>query len=116
MKIRLGYVAISLTLNDYIHYKTLSFSQYQKLGTEKANVKLTEIILDNLIVLENILRYNVKNGIYFYRLSQNMIPLRHILKLTLTILPLFLRNGKELANGLNVIKSESIFILINFAY
>ena len=75
MKIRLGYVAISLTLNDYIHYKTLSFSQYQKLGTEKANVKLTEIILDNLIVLENILRYNVKNGIYFYRLSQNMIPL-----------------------------------------
>lgn len=75
MKIRLGYVAISLTLNDYIHYKTLSFSQYQKLGTEKANVKLTEIILDNLNVLENILRYNVKNGIYFYRLSQNMIPL-----------------------------------------
>lgn len=75
MKIRLGYVAISLTLNDYIHYKTLSFSQYQKLGTEKANVKLTEIILDNLTVLENILRYNVKNGIYFYRLSQNMIPL-----------------------------------------
>ena len=75
MKIRLGYVAISLTLNDYIHYKTLSYSQYQKLGSEKANKKLTEIILNNLNVLENILRYNVKNGIYFYRLSQNMIPL-----------------------------------------
>lgn len=75
MKIRLGYVAISLTLNDYIHYKTLSFSQYQKLEKEKADQKLKIIILDNLTALEKILQYNVKNGIYFYRLSQNMIPL-----------------------------------------
>ena len=75
MRIRLGYVAISLTLNDYIHYKTLSFRQYQKLGKEKANQKLKTIILDNLTSLEKILQYNVKNGIYFYRLSQNMIPL-----------------------------------------
>ena len=65
MKIRLGYVAISLTLNDYIHYKTLSYSQYQKLGSEKANKKLTEIILNNFHVLFLVRRQSASVALFF---------------------------------------------------
>lgn len=72
MKIRLGYVAIPLTLNittsstiTYTNYKTLNKNIYD----------LNEIIKKNLDNLYEVLKYNVKNNIHFYRLTSKLIPL-----------------------------------------
>ena len=75
MKIRLGYVAISLTLDEIDHYQTITWTRFQQLGLKKGEQKLSKIIEHNLYFLERILRYNIQNDIYFYRLSHHMIPL-----------------------------------------
>lgn len=75
MKIRLGYVAISLTLEEIDHYQTITWTRFRQLGKKKGEEKLSEIINHNLDFLEKILQYNIQNEIYFYRLSHNMIPL-----------------------------------------
>ncbi len=75
MKIRLGYVAISLTLDEMDHYHTITWTRLQTLEKEKQKEKLSEIINHNLEFLERILKYNIQNEIFFYRLSHNMIPL-----------------------------------------
>lgn len=74
MKIRLGYVAISRTLNPITSSHTISFKNYEKLGI-KGNEKIDSVILNNLKSLEEILKYNLKNDIYFYRMTSNLIPL-----------------------------------------
>ena len=75
MKVRLGYVAISLTLEEIDHYQTITWTRFQQLGRKAGEKRLSEIIHHNLDFLEKILKYNVQNEIYFYRLSHNMIPL-----------------------------------------
>jgi len=75
MKVRLGYVAISLTLEEIDHYQTITWTRFKQLGKKEGEKKLSEIIHHNLDFLEKILKYNVQNEIYFYRLSHNMIPL-----------------------------------------
>ncbi|MBE6147655.1 MAG: UV DNA damage repair endonuclease UvsE [Firmicutes bacterium] len=75
MRFRLGYVAISLTLEEIFHYRTISYTDYQKLSDNDKKKKLDEIIKHNLNVLKSILYYNLENNIYFYRLNHNMIPL-----------------------------------------
>lgn len=71
MKVRLGYVAICNALNvtssspynysDYLKYKDFN--------------KLEEIIISNLMALNEIIDYNIKNNIHFYRISSKLIPL-----------------------------------------
>ena len=75
MKFRLGYVSMSLTLDEICHFHTLTYTSYQKLGIKKGNLKLDNIINENLNTLETILKYNVHNHIYFYRISHHIIPL-----------------------------------------
>lgn len=70
MKIRLGYVAISKTLENVTSSSNLTFSNYKD-----NNEKLDTIILSNLNALIEILKYNVKNNIHFYRLTSKLIPL-----------------------------------------
>ena len=72
MKIRLGYVAISQTLDYITTSSTITYTNYQK---EKNTEKLTKIIISNLENLIKILTYNEKNHIHFYRISSNLIPL-----------------------------------------
>jgi len=72
MKIRLGYVAITKTL-DITSSHTITYTNYQKL--ENRNEKLFEIINKNLDALEEILKYNVRNNIHFYRMSSSIFPL-----------------------------------------
>ena len=74
MKIRLGYVAISLTL-DITASKTINYTNYQKLNENLKPIKLDNIIKENFKNLKEILNYNIKNNIHFYRLSHNLIPL-----------------------------------------
>ena len=71
MKVRLGYVAISNCLNCtssslYTYTEFLKNNDYEKLDL---------VIRSNLEALENIIDYNIKNDIHFYRMSSKIIPL-----------------------------------------
>ena len=75
MKFRLGYVAISLTLDEIDHFHTMTYSSYQKNNNQINITKLDDIINKNLDLLKLILEYNLINQIYFYRISHHIIPL-----------------------------------------
>ncbi|EKQ57132.1 MULTISPECIES: UV DNA damage repair endonuclease UvsE [unclassified Clostridium] len=77
MKVRLGYVAISMRLGKKItSSSTITFTNYSKIITEKGKLdKLKSITLSNLNDLEKILKYNVDNEIHFYRITSALIPL-----------------------------------------
>lgn len=72
MKIRLGYVAISLAL-DLTSSSTMTYTNFEKL--KKPYDKLYSIIDNNLNALIEILKYNIKNNLHFYRLTSKLIPL-----------------------------------------
>ena len=77
MKIRLGYVAISKVLGKKVTTSsTVTFANYNKiLSEEKRLEKLKTVALSNLEALEEILKYNIKNEINFYRITSALIPL-----------------------------------------
>lgn len=71
MIIRLGYVALSKTL-DITASKTITYTNYEK---EKNINKIDNLIKENLNNLEKIIDYNIANNIHFYRLTSKLIPL-----------------------------------------
>ena len=71
MKVRLGYVAICNGIN-YTSSSPYTYSEYIK---NKDMKKLDNVIISNLEALNNIIDYNIKNNIHFYRLSSRIIPL-----------------------------------------
>ena len=71
MKIRLGYACISETIEG-TSSSTYSYTKYKE---EKDDKKLERIISSNLFHLQQLLTYNNKNNIHFFRLSSNIIPL-----------------------------------------
>lgn len=73
MKITLGYVAITKTLENITSSSSLSYTIYKSL--ENKDKRLYEVILSNLKDLREIILYNIKNNIHFYRMSSAMIPL-----------------------------------------
>lgn len=77
MKIRLGYVAISMRLGKKItSSSTVTFANYNKLNTdEKKAEKLKSVALSNLTDLSRILEYNGENHIHFYRITSALVPL-----------------------------------------
>lgn len=72
MNIRLGYACISKTL-DITSSHTITYTNYEKARNKEE--KLIEITNKNLNNLEEILKYNIKNNIHFYRISSKIIPL-----------------------------------------
>lgn len=72
MQIRLGYVAISKTLDKITSSSTITLTNFKKNNDYN---KINEIIISNLEALIEILIYNVKNNIHFYRMTSNLIPL-----------------------------------------
>ena len=72
MKVRLGYACISKTLNNITTSTPYTYSEY--LNTNDFN-KLNEIIKSNLEDLIEILKYNIKNNIHFFRISSKLVPL-----------------------------------------
>ena len=71
MKVRLGYACITNCINDSSS-SPYTYSEY----LNKRNIdKLDDVIKSNLLGLEEILKYNVKNNIHFYRMSSKIIPL-----------------------------------------
>ncbi|NOW03963.1 UV DNA damage repair endonuclease UvsE [Clostridium beijerinckii] len=77
MRIRFGYVAISMRLGKKISSSsTVTFTNYNKIISERNKLdKLKSITLSNLNDLEKILKYNVENQIHFYRITSALIPL-----------------------------------------
>ena len=73
MKIRLGYACVPVTL-PITSSHALTYTNYKKLG-DKANKKLNEVIISNFEGLENILKYNIKNDVVFFRMTSELIPL-----------------------------------------
>ena len=71
MKIHLGYVAISKAL-DVTSSSTITYTNYK--NNNDIN-KLYEIINKNLDALAEIIKYNIKNNLHFYRLTSKLIPL-----------------------------------------
>ena len=63
MRVRLGYVSISKTLENSISYHNITYTEFNK---NKDYEKLDRIILSNFETLENIIEYNKKNNIHFY--------------------------------------------------
>lgn len=77
MKVRLGYVAISMRLGKKItSSSTITYANYNKIiGEENKLDKLKSVTLSNLNDLEKILKYNIENNIHFYRITSALIPL-----------------------------------------
>lgn len=73
MKIRLGYVAISKSLDNITSSHTVSYTEFIK--SNKNIEKIHSAIEKNLKDLEIIIDYNIKNNIHFYRLTSKLIPL-----------------------------------------
>lgn len=74
MKVRLGYVAIPLTLHLTCS-KTITYTNFVKLSKSAQTKKLDELVRTNLENLKKILAYNEKNQIHFYRLTSHLLPL-----------------------------------------
>ena len=73
MKIRLGYACSALTINETAAH-TLTYSYFKRLGN-KGYEKLDSVIKSNYESLLNILKYNIRNDIFFYRMPADLLPL-----------------------------------------
>lgn len=71
MRIRLGYACITNCLNS-TSSSPYTYGEYLKYGDME---KLDRVIVSNLKSLEEIIYYNIKNNIHFYRMSSKIIPL-----------------------------------------
>ncbi|MDR7855957.1 UV DNA damage repair endonuclease UvsE [Tissierella sp.] len=76
MIVRLGYVAIALGLPKVTSSSNVTYTYYQKLFSEEEKIsKLKRVTYSNILALKDILEYNVKNNIHFYRITSALVPL-----------------------------------------
>jgi len=73
MRIRLGYVALPLTIN-VTSSSTITVTNYKKIGS-RALDKINNVKSKNLDSLLEIMKYNAYNNIHFYRMTSKLIPL-----------------------------------------
>lgn len=75
-KNRLGYACINMELNSLPKNKriTTNRAMIKKTFDEKGIVYASELALQNCKDLKKILQWNVKNNIYFFRISSNIFP------------------------------------------
>ena len=74
MKIRLGYACISNIIN-VTSSKTTTLTYYKRLNSKEQITKLDKIINENLDNLLELIIYNIKNNIHFFRMTSKLIPL-----------------------------------------
>lgn len=76
MRIRFGFVAMSLKLADSSPSKTITATNFQKLKDQDVKLhRLNKIAKENLLNSLRILRHAVAHGIYVYRFTSKLIPL-----------------------------------------
>lgn len=101
MKIRLGYVAIATTLENVTTSRLLTYTHFKRLGKSRGIAKLKQIIMANLNDLKKILKYNIKNEIYFYRMSSNIFPLVDLPEIDFNPLIYFKETLEEIGEVIN---------------
>lgn len=107
MNIRLGYACISKTL-DITSSHTITYTNYEK--TRNKEEKLIEITNKNLNNLEEILKYNIKNNIHFYRMSSKIIPLATHPNIKINLLNIFKEKLEQIGN---IIKENNLRVDIH---
>ncbi|ATW25131.1 UV DNA damage repair endonuclease UvsE [Candidatus Formimonas warabiya] len=76
MKIRLGYAALSLQLENCSPAKTVTFKTYSGIADQEARLdKLRRVARQNIENTFRVLRYNTAHDILLYRFSSQIIPL-----------------------------------------
>lgn len=103
MKIRLGYACNAITINE-TSSRTLTYTNYVKLK-DKGNKKLDEVIINNFNGLKNILKYNIRNDISFFRMSSSMIPLATHPSVNYDVFNRYDMNFKDIGN---IIKKNNL--------
>lgn len=74
--VRLGYVAMSVNLQNASPSQTMTFRQFSKIEDREAAIsKLERIAVSNLENCLRLLKHNVAHDIKFFRLSSKLIPL-----------------------------------------
>ena len=101
MKIRLGYVALSKALDNITTSSTITYTNYQKLDNDTKNNKLDSIIKSNFEALKEILKYNVRNNIHFYRLTSKFIPLATLDQVNFDYIKKYDKEYKEISDIIN---------------
>ncbi|XQY92106.1 UV DNA damage repair endonuclease UvsE [Metabacillus sp. HB246100] len=74
--IRLGYVAMSMNLQNCSPSQTMTFAQFEKIKDREAAIaKLEKISKSNLANCLRLLKHNAAHHIHFFRFSSKLIPL-----------------------------------------
>src|SRR5574342_825037 len=74
--VRLGYVAMSVELQNASPSQTMTFAQFEKIKDRDAAIrKLERIANSNLENCLRLLKHNEGNHIHFFRFSSRLIPL-----------------------------------------
>lgn len=77
MRVRLGYVAMSMHVKNASPSKTMTYTQFNKLPDREAALrKLERISTDNLTNTLRLLKHNRYSEIELYRFSSRLIPLQ----------------------------------------
>lgn len=76
MKVRLGYVAMAIDLENCSPSKTITFSRFEQIEDLEAKLyKLKKLTEENLNNTRRILLYNKAHDIQVYRLTSKLVPL-----------------------------------------
>lgn len=76
MIIRLGYVAISLSLHEASPNKTITYKNYEKLQDDESKIyRLKDLVKENLANTKRILIHNQVHDIKVYRFTSKLVPL-----------------------------------------
>lgn len=74
--IRLGYVAMSMNLQNCSPSQTMTYTQFQKIQDREAAIaKLEKIARSNISNCLRLLKHNLAYDIHFFRFSSKLIPL-----------------------------------------
>ncbi|MEH7181253.1 UV DNA damage repair endonuclease UvsE [Neobacillus vireti] len=76
MIVKLGYVAMSMELQNASPSQTMTFAQFSRIKDREAGIrKLERIAISNIENCLRLLKHNAGNQIHFFRLSSRLIPL-----------------------------------------
>ncbi len=74
--VRLGYVAMSVHVQNASPSKTMTYATFSKMEDRQAAIhKLEQLANTNLTNCLRLLRHNLAHDIHFFRLSSKLIPL-----------------------------------------
>lgn len=99
MQIRLGYVALSKALDNITTSSTITYTNY--VNKNYTVDKLLEITENNLDALKELMIYNVKNNIHFYRLTSKLVPLATHDKVNFDYVTPLINKYKEIGKIIN---------------